>query len=75
MIGNAAMNMDIYWRIYVTPAYFSSHYYFGPEIDTLISRCKFDASDATNPSCLTGLKLADEVTKNSIIGYLENKCL
>lgn len=61
MIGNGAMNMDLYWRTKVPVMYFDKHYYFGPEVQALIKTCKFDASDDSNPSCLMGLKLADEV--------------
>jgi len=60
-IGNAAMSMDIYWRTKVTPLYFDSHYYFGPEIRSLVKTCKWDSSDERNPTCLMGLKLADDV--------------
>ena len=45
LIGNAAMSMNIYWRLKVTPWYFDTHYYFGPEIRNLIKTCKWDASD------------------------------
>ena len=62
MIGNGAMNMDINWRTKVSPAFFDSHYFFGPEIHNLFKTCKFDGTDDNNPSCLMGLKLADEVT-------------
>lgn len=61
MIGNGAMNMDLYWRTKVPVTFFDKHYFFGPEIKALINTCKFDASDDSNPSCLMGLKLADEV--------------
>lgn len=61
MIGNGAMNMDLYWRTKVPVTFFDKHYFFGPEIKALINTCKFDASDDNNPSCLMGLKLADEV--------------
>ena len=30
LIGNGAMNMDIYWRTKVTPTFFDTHYFFGP---------------------------------------------
>eukprot|EP00178_Gracilaria_changii_P001954 TRINITY_DN12859_c0_g1_i1.p1 TRINITY_DN12859_c0_g1~~TRINITY_DN12859_c0_g1_i1.p1 ORF type:complete len:119 (+),score=1.57 TRINITY_DN12859_c0_g1_i1:363-719(+) len=30
LIGNGAMNMDLYWRTKVPVAYFDTHYYFGP---------------------------------------------
>jgi len=59
LIGNGAMNMDLYWRTKVPVAYFDTHYYFGPEIHALYKTCKFDSSDDKNPSCLMGLKLAD----------------
>lgn len=53
--------MDLYWRTKVPVTYFSTHYYFGPEILSLLKTCKYDASDDSNPSCQMGLKLADEV--------------
>lgn len=59
IIGNGAMTMDLYWRTKVPVTYFSTHYYFGPEILSLLKTCKYDASDDANPSCQMGLKLAD----------------
>lgn len=61
MIGNGAMNMDMFWRTKVPIAFFDQHYFFGPEVKGLLKTCNFDASDEHNPSCLMGLKLADEV--------------
>lgn len=61
LIGNGALNMDLYWRTKVPVQFFESHYFFGPEIRSLISACKWDASDDSNPRCLMGLKLADQV--------------
>lgn len=60
-IGNAALNVDDYWRTKVIIKYFESHYFFGPEILNLIKTCKYSAEDDRNPSCQIGLQLADNV--------------
>ncbi len=61
-IGNAALNVDDYWRTKVIIKYFESHYFFGPEILNLIKTCKYSAEDDRNPSCQIGLQLADNVS-------------
>ena len=75
LIGNGAMNMDLYWRTKVPVAYFDTHYYFGPEIHALYKTCKFDSSDDKNPSCLMGLKLADQVYLCVNSGHRKTQCL
>lgn len=61
LIGNGALDLDLYWRSKVTPWFYDTHYFLGPEIKTLIKNCKWDKTDDDNPSCQIGLKLADDV--------------
>jgi carboxypeptidase C (cathepsin A) len=61
LIGNGVMLTESHWRRQARNTFFSRHYFYGPEIKNLIRNCKYTSSDDTNPSCLTGNKLADEV--------------
>lgn len=61
LIGNGVMVTESHWRRQARNTFFSRHYFYGPEILGLIGKCKYDASDDTNPSCTMGNKLADEV--------------
>lgn len=63
LIGNGVMVTESHWRRQARNTFFSRHYFYGPEILGLIGKCKYDASDDTNPSCTMGNKLADEATK------------
>jgi hypothetical protein len=61
LIGNGVMVTESHWRRQARNTFFSRHYFYGPEVQGLIAKCKYDASDDTNPSCTMGNKLADEV--------------
>lgn len=61
LIGNGVMVTESHWRRQARNTFFSRHYFYGPEIQGLIANCKYDVSDDTNPSCMMGNKLADEV--------------
>jgi len=61
LIGNGVMLTEGYWRRQARNAFYSHHYFYGPEIKSLLASCKYNSSDDTNPSCLMGNKLADEV--------------
>jgi hypothetical protein len=62
LIGNGVMLTESHWRRQARNTFFSRHYFYGPEIQGLISKCKYDSSDDNNPSCTMGNKLADEVS-------------
>lgn len=66
LIGNGVMVTESHWRRQARNTFFSRHYFYGPEIQGLIANCKYDASDDTNPSCMMGNKLADEVLPTSL---------
>jgi hypothetical protein len=51
------------WRRQARNTYYTKHYFYGPEILGLISSCKYNASDKTNPTCQIGNRLADESVK------------
>lgn len=59
LIGNGVMLTESHWRRQARNTFFSRHYFYGPEIQGLISKCKYDSSDDNNPSCTMGNKLAD----------------
>jgi len=61
LIGNGVMLTERRWRRKARNTYYSRHYYYGPEIDSLLESCQYDESDDRNPSCLMGNKLADQV--------------
>lgn len=61
LIGNGAMWLNWKWRGMMGDRFWISHYYYGPEISQLISRCKYDDSDEKNPSCARGMNLAEKV--------------
>lgn len=63
LIGNGVMLTLSNWRRQARNTFFSKHYFYGPEIQGLISRCKYDGTDNKNPTCVLGNKLADESTK------------
>ena len=61
MIGNGVMLTDRHWRRQARNTFYSKHYFYGPEINNLISNCEYDDSDNFNPSCIRGNQMADRV--------------
>ncbi len=61
MIGNGVMLTELHWRRQARNAFYSRHYFYGPEIKTLIGNCQYNSSDDSNYLCSMGNKLADEV--------------
>ena len=61
MIGNGVMRTERHWRREARNTFYSRHYFYGNEINKLIANCEYSASDDTNPSCIRGNQLADQV--------------
>lgn len=61
LIGNGAMWLNSNWRRSIGDKFWMSHYYYGPEITQLISRCKYTDDDEKIPSCARGMYFADRV--------------
>ena len=61
MIGNGVMLTGGHWRREARNKFYSKHYFYGPEINNLISNCAYNPSDDTNPSCIKGNQMADRV--------------
>jgi serine carboxypeptidase-like clade 2 len=65
LIGNGVMLTELHWRRQARNTFYSRHYFYGPEIQSLIGKCKYNSSDDINPACLMGNKLADESVKRN----------
>ena len=63
LIGNGAMWLNMDWRRQIGDKFWMSHYYYGPEISQLISKCQYKDydQDASIPSCARGMAMADRV--------------
>jgi len=61
MIGNGVMLTDLHWRREARNKFYTKHYHVGPEIQALISQCKYNSSDDSNFVCRMGNKLVDQV--------------
>ena len=61
LIGNGVMVTEHNWRRKARNTFYSKHYFYGPEIDQLLSYCKYTDEDKNNPLCLQGQDLADRV--------------
>ena len=61
MIGNGVMLTELHWRRKARNAFYSRHYHIGPEIQALISNCKYTDEDKSNFLCTIGIKLVDQV--------------
>ncbi len=61
MIGNGVMVTSKFWRREARNKFYSKHYFYGTEVDNLIKYCQYNESDTTNPSCIKGNQIADEV--------------
>lgn len=62
LIGNGAMWLNMNWRGMIGDRFWASHYYYGPEITKLLSKCSYTDDDAKVPSCLRGMFLAERVS-------------
>lgn len=61
LIGNGVMITELNWRRKARNKFYSNHYFYGPEIDKLLSYCRYTDEDKNNPLCLQGQDLADRV--------------
>ena len=60
LIGNGVMVTDTNWRRFAHNNFYSSHYYYGPETDKLLSYCQYTNNDAKNAPCMQGQQKANE---------------
>ena len=49
------------WRRQARNKFYSQHYFYGPEIEKLLSYCEYTDADMRNPICLQGQEMADQV--------------
>lgn len=61
LIGNGVMFTSGNWRREARNAFYAGHYYYGPEINALLSYCEYTDADLHNPICLQGERLARQV--------------
>ena len=61
LIGNGVMFTGGNWRREARNAFYAGHYYYGPEINALLSYCEYTDADLHNPICLQGERLARQV--------------
>lgn len=75
LIGNGAMWLNWNWRRMIGDRFWLSHYYLGPEIAELLSKCKYTDQDPRIPSCAKGIELAEKVYFFDKIGRLKRQPL
>jgi carboxypeptidase C (cathepsin A) len=70
LIGNGAMWLDMNWRRMIGDRFWASHYYYGPEISQLLTKCKYTNQDDSIPSCARGMYMAEQVNFEVILRLL-----